>query len=91
MAEGRFTFYLHGKTEKIMFYKTIEAIIRDHPEDNIFFLAFGGYFGIWLTRDDIKFLLESLPMSEAEKQIGLKREKPSSSGEIVNLTPGTLF
>jgi len=70
-GEGRFTFYLHGKAEKIAFIKALEATKKQAEKDksDVFFMAFGGYFGIWLTLTDIEFLLANLPVSEAEKQI----------------------
>ena len=76
MAEGRFTFYLHGKAEKITFVRALQKIKKEAQENgtNLFFIAFGGYFGIWLTLEDIDFMLASLPMTEAERQVSILQE-----------------
>ncbi|HDD43978.1 MAG TPA: hypothetical protein ENG63_03850 [Candidatus Desulfofervidus auxilii] len=74
---GRFTFYLYGKSEKIAFYNTLKRVYEEIKNDdlsNLYFFAFGGWFGIWLTKEDIVFFLENLPFSETEEQIKMEEE-----------------
>jgi len=84
MAEGRFTFYLHGRKEKVAFVKALEGIKGEIKEskENLFFIAFGGYFGVWLTAEDIDFILANLPISEAEKQVAVPQEYDISHAKI---------
>ena len=82
MAEGRFTFYLHGRAEKIAFVKALQKVKEDAQGESLFFIAFGGYFGIWLTLEDIKFILASLPLSEAERQVAILQEYDISSATV---------
>ena len=70
-GEGRFTFYLLNKAEKIAFLKIIEQLAKKE-DDDLFFLTFDASFGIWLNKDDIKFFLTSIPYSESEKIISIK-------------------
>lgn len=75
---GRFTFYLYGKNEKIAFYNTLKEIyeeIKNDDSSNLYFFAFGGWFGIWLTKEDIIFFLENLPVNEVEKQTIIDKEE----------------
>jgi len=71
-AEGHFTFYIKNRDEKIAFYnvlKAAEAEIKD-----IAFVTFGGWFALYLTAEDITFLLENLPMTNAEKEAAVNAE-----------------
>jgi len=76
MAEGRFTFYLHGRVEKVTFIKALQRIKKEVQKsgENFFFITFGGYFGIWLTLEDIEFILANLPMTKADKQVAILEE-----------------
>jgi len=71
-AKGHFTFYLKDKNEKLVFYnmlKSVEAKIKD-----VAFITFGGWFALWLTTEDVAFLLEHLPMTDAEKEASINAE-----------------
>ena len=71
-AKGHFTFYIKGKNEKLVFYnmlKSVQAEIKD-----VAFITFGGWFALWLTAEDVAFLLENLPMTDAEKEASVSAE-----------------
>jgi len=71
-AKGHFTFYIKGENEKLVFYnmlKSVEAKIKD-----VAFITFGGWFALWLTAEDVAFLLKNLPMTDAEKQASITAE-----------------
>ena len=38
------------------------------------FLTFGGWFALWLTAEDVAFLLANLPMTDTEKQASINAE-----------------
>jgi len=71
-AKGHFTFYVRNRNEKIAFYnalKAAEAEIKD-----VAFVTFGGWFALYLTVEDITFLLKNLPMTDAEKKASINAE-----------------
>jgi len=71
-GKGHFTFYIKGKNEKLVFYnmlKSVETKVKD-----VAFITFGGWFALYLTVEDIAFLLENLPMTEAEKEASMSAE-----------------
>ena len=82
-ASGRYTFYLYGRTEKLIFYKKLQTIIKSYEEsdkkEDLWTLCFDSpqqpmEFCIALLIKDIKFLLEAIPVTEAEKQMQVEEE-----------------
>jgi len=71
-AEGHFTFYIKSKNEKLVFYNALKSVEAKMKE--VAFITFGGWFALWLTREDVAFLLVNLPMSDAEKQASINAE-----------------
>jgi len=71
-AKGHFTFYIKGKNEKLVFYNTLKSVEAKMKE--VAFLTFGGWFALWLTTEDVAFLLKNIPMTEAEKQASINAE-----------------
>jgi len=79
---GRFTLYLHGRMEKLVFYKKLQSILESYKEgtkENLWTICFDSAqspmeFCVTLTIDDVRFLLEALPTTEAEKQMRVEEE-----------------
>lgn len=80
---GRYTFYLHGRREKLIFYKKLQTIMKAYEEsgkkENLWTLCFDSpqqpmEFCIGLLIKDIEFLLEAIPVTEAEKQMQVEEE-----------------
>ena len=68
-----FTFYIQGRDEKLAFYNILK-ILQERVED-VAFVTFGGWFGLYLTPEDITFFLENLPVSDAEKEVSVNLDE----------------
>ena len=71
-AEGHFTFYIKNRNEKIAFYNVLKSAKVETKD--IAFITFGGWFALYLTVEDITFLLKNLPMTDAEKEASIDAE-----------------
>ncbi|MHA1974608.1 MAG: hypothetical protein ACTSW1_16530 [Candidatus Hodarchaeales archaeon] len=74
--KGRFTFYLHGSIEKVIFVRGLKAAYQ-HSQltgREFYFFLLNAFFGMWLSVEDIKFLLDAFPLSESEKQLAIEEE-----------------
>ena len=69
-GKGHFTFYIKGRDEKLVFYKALMSAKAEMKD--VAFLMFGGWFALWLTVEEVDFLLENLPMTEAEKEASVE-------------------
>ena len=85
-ATGRYSFYLHGRMEKIIFVKKLETLKQaylDTGEKNwtMYFdspvLSESGLdieFAIGLSIEDIEFFLANIPLTESERQMKVEEE-----------------
>jgi len=69
-GKGHFTFYIKGREEKLAFYNALMSAKAEMKD--VAFLMFGGWFALWLTVEGVDFLLENLPMTEAEKEASVE-------------------
>ena len=85
-ATGRYSFYLHGRMEKIIFVKKLETLKQAYLETGeknwtMYFdspvLSDSGLdieFAIGLTIEDIEFFLANIPLTESERQMKVEEE-----------------
>jgi len=82
-GKGHFTFYIKGRNEKLVFYNMLVSAKAEMKD--VVFLTFGGWFALWLTVEDVDFLLENLPMTEAEKEASAEVSTEVRSSEGVTI------